>query len=525
MKRVVTRKFKYGFLSVVLSIVVIAVIVIVNTVFQTLAFKFGWYVDMTFEKMYEASDEVFEYIDKIDAKSNNITIYFFTEKDNLNYTVYSGNSLTDTSLWGMKPIHELALRLDDKYDFISVEYIDYTSDPDKVRDIIGEEAYGSSNFTDRHILITNDTYQKNPDGTPIKGPDGNPIAHTDYKMFSRNSFYLFDYNSGVVNAYRGDYYMTAAILSLTKVDRPTVYFLAGHGEAVGGTAEAELSSFGDATALAYLFEECGYKTRKIDLKYDDFDSSDKNSIVVLYGPKKDITSSLTVQTVSETDKLNAFLGRDKNSMIVFFNEKSSELTNLISLIKEYSDVTVSDTKAFDSGASSVSVDGYSIVGRYQNDPKERAYPIANRLVSAKMAYKAVFADSYPILLSEDSDKTSAVVLLPDSSNTYSYDSTAALMSESKLNGGGSMLLCASTEFANNAMIESDIYSNKNLIISALYDANDGYVPLNIDVKNVKDEGLDRTEREARLWTLLIAVLIPAAVATVGIIVYARRKHS
>lgn len=525
MKIFKTKKFKYGFLSVVMSVAVIAVIVIVNTIFQNLAFKFGWYVDMTHEKMYRASDKIFEYVDKIDKDKNDITVYFFTDKDNLENTVYSGNSISDTSLWGMKPIHELAVKLEKRYDFISVDYIDYTSNPDKLKAIIGEEKYKNSTFTDRHILIVNETYQQNADGTPILGSDGKPVEYIRYKTFSRNSFYLFDHATGTVNAYRGDYYMTAAIMSLVRIDQPTVYFLVGHGEAVGGNSASEQSNFGSATALSYLFDECGYTLKKIDLKYDDFDASDKNSIVVLYGPQRDITSAQTVQTVSETDKLDAFLKRDGNSIMVFLDKKSSGLANLMSLVKKYSGATVSDAKALDSGASSVSVDGYSIVGRYQDNKKESAFAIIDRLVSEKMAYKAVFADSYPILVPKDSNKTSAAVLLPDSAGASSYDAIPALLTETKLSGGGSMILCASTEFANNQMLESDVYSNKNLLMSTLYDSNDGNIPLNIKVKNVRDEGLDRTEQEARLWTLLITVLIPSVFAVAGIIVYVRRRHS
>ena len=233
--------------------------------------------------------------------------------------------------------------------------------------IVGKDTYATTKFASSHILIVNNTYERNSDGSIIKDADGNPLRYTDYKLCNRSSFYLYDYYTGNVNAFRGDYYFAASLMSITKVDKPNVYFLTGHGEPVGDASDETLTSYGNALALYYLFEEAGCNIRKIDLQYDNFEPNEKNAIVVVYGPKRDITSSSTTVGVNETDKLAAFLEGEGNSMMFFMDSKSVQLTNFEAFLKEHCGVTLADTVVKDSGESSVSHDGYSVVGKYQTD--------------------------------------------------------------------------------------------------------------------------------------------------------------
>ena len=524
MNLVKRKKFKYGSLAIGLTVAVVAFIIILNAVFSALANHFFWYFDMTPGQIYQLSDNTIKYIDKINGEENDIVIYFLTDKDNLNMPVNSSNSISDTTLWGMKPIYELALQLDDKYDFISVDYIDLASEPDKIKSIVGEDSYVTTNFTTSYILVVNNTYERNSDGSIIKGADGKPIKYTDYRLCDRRSFYLYEYYTGNVNAFRGDYYFAAIMMSLTKVNKPNVYFLAGHSESIGAVNDKSPSSYGNALALYYLFDEAGCNIRKIDLQYDDFDANEENSIVVVYGPKQDITSPETTVGINETDKLKNFLEGEGNSMMIFFDSKFVQLTNFESLLKEYCGVTVSDSVAKDSGESSISHDGYAIVGKYPTDRASKAYKITERLSSADMANKIIFTNALPLTIS-DNAKTDAVMLLPKSASTEEYGDSAALMTMTSADNGGKIFVCGSTEFANNILLESDIYSNKNLIFSALYEMNIGEVPMNIEYKVVRSEGLDRTEQEARIWTVAVSVVLPLIVAIIGTVVYIRRKHS
>jgi len=519
MNSVKKNRFKYGSLAIGLTVAVIAFVIVINAVLSALSNHFFWYFDMTPGQIYSISVRSTEYVDKIDGETNKITIYFFTDKDSMTQSVSSNNSLTDTSMWGMKPIHELALQLSDRYSFISLDYIDPTGDPDRIRKIVGDDYYATSTFTSRNVLIVNDTYEKNADGTFVLGADQLPVKYTDFKLCSRNSFYLFDHTSGLVNAFRGDYYFASSIMSLTKINKTEVYFLTGHGESVGDAKDELPGSFGDAMALYYVFEESGCRVKKIDLKYDDFSVNTENAILVIYAPQRDITAPATTLEVSEKEKIEAFLEKDGNSMMVFFDTKSAPLTNLGALVAENAGVSVSASKAHASSEASVSVDGYSIVGEYAEGA-----PAVDRILAEDMGNKVVFRDAYPIVINNAS-VAKAVVRLPEAAGAGGYSEEAALMTVSDAKGGGKILVSASADFANNQTLESDVYGNKNLLISSLDDIVAGDVPLNFDIKLIRSEGLDRTERQAIIWTLVLSVLIPAAVAIFGTVVYVRRKHS
>ncbi len=520
MNSVKKKRIKYGSLAIGLTVIMVASIIVVNAVFSALSNHFFWYFDMTPSGIYSLSESSVSYLDKIDAEKNKVTVYFFTDKDNMTQSVSSSNNVSDTSMWGMKPIHELALQISDRYEFINIDYIDPSSEPDRLKSLVGEDYYAITSFTNRNVLIVNETYERDADGNLAYGTDGAPIRYTDFKLCSRNSFYLFDHYTGYVNAFRGDYYFTSMITALSKVEKPTVYFLTGHGEQVGDASGEAATSFGNATALYYMFEEAGCNIRKIDLRHGDFERDSTNDILVIYAPQRDITSPSTTMGVSESEKIKTFLAGEGNSMMVFFDSKSVSLTNLSALVGETAGVTVSQTKAHDVGESSVSVDGYSIVGQYVSGSST-----VDRILDGGKGSKVVFRNAYPLVISEGDARSKAIIALPETSGASQYNGSAALMTLAESEGKGKILLSASAEFADNDTLESDVYGNKNLLISSVYDMNVGEVMLNMDIKLIRSEGLDRTEKEARLWTLLLSALIPAAVATIGTVVYIRRRHS
>ena len=60
-----SRKFKHGSLSVALTVVIIAAVVIINVIASALAANYSWmYIDMTSEKLYTLSDECIDLLDK-----------------------------------------------------------------------------------------------------------------------------------------------------------------------------------------------------------------------------------------------------------------------------------------------------------------------------------------------------------------------------------------------------------------------------------------------------------------------------
>ena len=124
-----TRRFRYGSMSVAITALLIAAILLANVIVTALANKYLWYIDMTKESMFTVSDPCFELLDETfetlaareeseQTSPAHVTIKFCDAYDNLMGGSYSKYVLTT------------ALELQAHYpDRISVEYLDIYQNP------------------------------------------------------------------------------------------------------------------------------------------------------------------------------------------------------------------------------------------------------------------------------------------------------------------------------------------------------------------------------------------------------------
>ena len=67
-----SRRFRYGSMSVLITALVIAAVVLFNVIFSALASKYLWYIDLTREGIYTLSDNCIDLIEdtfrKVDAE-------------------------------------------------------------------------------------------------------------------------------------------------------------------------------------------------------------------------------------------------------------------------------------------------------------------------------------------------------------------------------------------------------------------------------------------------------------------------
>lgn len=514
------KNFRFGSLAVVLSAVVIAVIVVINVIISSLATKYGWYFDMTSENLYEVSDESKELLSKVDGTQNQVTIYFLTEKDRLSQGVTSADYYGETGYWGMAPIHELAKQLADVYAFISVDYINLNSDPDRLRAIVGAD-YDESSFSQTSVIIDNYTEYTDASGAVYDS------AHT-YRIYTRESFYTYDYTTTMVAAFLGDYRFCSAICSITMdPDKtPIAYFLSGHGEEIGSydrTAEDQTSiDYGDAQSLWQIFRDSGYEIRKIDLRYEDFDP-DRDSVAVIYAPVSDYISQTNSEQFDEIAKLTAYLEKSNHSLMVFLDPKEGTLANLEGFLEQTAGVTFVQKKLKDNGQNSVSVDGYSLVGQ----PVEGSTIIADLAKVYTEGEKTIFQTARPLVLSEGKGAVS-LYQVPSSIQNDGYTGAGvdSLLALTTTSAGGQILTCGTSKLVDGIYMDSDVYANHNLMLRILDGMNDSdRVSFGIPMKVIRNEGLDLTTRQATVLSVVITLGLPLVFAVAGTIVYVRRRHS
>ncbi len=513
------RNFKYGSFAVMLTAAVIAVVVVVNVIVSTLAQKYGWYFDMTSEGIYGLSDECAAILDRVDGGCD-ITVYFLTDRDMLSSGVKSTNYYGQSTMWGMKPIHEVALEISEKYPFVKVEYVNYAKDPQVLKEITGD-SYDGITFQSTQILVDNHVSLKDGGGSVYD-------SYHSYRIFSRDAFYTFDYSSGVVKSFCGDYRLAAAISSVAIADesKPVAYFLTGHGETVGeydmtdkAAAESD-TDYSSAQSLWQLLRDCGYTIRKIDLRYEDF-GDEEDALAIIFAPSTDLLAPENSDSFNETEKLEAFLSNKTRSLFVFANPNGRELTNLGGFLEKNCGVKLENKKIKDSGENSISVDGLTIVGTPSSDSD-----IIKQTENGYAAgLKAVFSSAQSIAIAEGTSKTVSLYDVPSSVSDKTY-SGQSLMTYTTLDSGAHLLVCGSPKFVAGEAIDSAVYSNRETMLSAIDAVSEkASVPSGVSFKIIRNDGLDITSRQARIITVVLSAGVPLIFAVIGTIVYLRRRHS
>ena len=89
-----------------------------------------------------------------------------------------------------------------------------------------------------------------------------------------------------------------------------------------------------------------------------------------------------------------------------------------------------------------------------------------------------------------------------------------------------VLACGSLEFATEKYLNSAVYANADVLLSATTLMGRDTVPIGLDFKPFSSFDIsDITDAEANRYTILLATLPAAIVIGVGIVVLIRRKYS
>ena len=527
MKLTERKSVRYGGASVGLTVAVIAVVVALNMIVSGLFSIWGKNLDMTAENLFELSEESVTLLSDRNVAENQVTIYFMADRDQLDQTASSANFYGDTTLWGMKYIVELAESLAEELPFIKVEFINPSSEPGKIKAIVGEEYYESHSFSSGSVLIDNYTPERDSKGNVLMGGDGKPMNYWHrFRAYSRDSFYGFNAADYSVLSFKGEYRFVSAILAITQTVTPKAYFITGHGEPVGAYSlnEEGTDNYGDAMYLWNFLRDCGYDIRKIDLQYEEFDN-DENAVAIIYGPQTDYTSSANSEGAGEIGKLKAFVEQPGHSLITMLNPGVRELPALEGFINEVGGVDYLNAKLRDSGDAAVTVDGYSLVGvRGQGSDL-----LSRAMQSVNADEKVIFRNTRPMRIT-DSSKASAVFTVPTSASPDLAEADEvtdgdALIAFSRLSENSYLIAMGTTMLPYVTYTEQPEYANREVITAAMSILSGEDTAYAIAEKVIPNESLNLTTKQATQWTVILAVTLPSVITILGLVVNVRRRYS
>lgn len=489
------RRFKFGAFAISLTAAVIALVVVINAIFTALCVKNGWFIDMTERDLYTPDPTAFELLEQYRGSEEfNVEFIFCMPED----------KLVKHELCNM--VNNVVKHYDEEYDFISVKYVDINKNPQLLDKYLNNTAAAPKSTS---VIVTNGK---------------NSIVYAIDTFFVSS-----DGNSSSIYAINADQKIVSAVMRLSG-DNPIAYFVTNHGEAVEGTA------------LRDLFVDAGYNVKNIDLTTEELDPAAK--VVVINNPKTDFWGA--DQAINEIKKLDTLLDGSAGLM-VFLDETANELPVLEDFLSHWG-VKFERQSVRDYESSVPGSDGKIIYAKYKTEGIGAS--ITASLRESSSPQKPVITNCRPITLLYDDEigkyfsnngaTRLASSILVTSSNAVAYpldddgESTKGIMNvltltvQNKMKDNvqqQSFLLAGGTNaFSDSQYINGSSYANKDILYNAIKIFAKKNVPVGMTAKVFSDDSLTITAEEANRWTTICTVLFPAIVATVGIIVYARRRY-
>ena len=506
-----SRRFRYGSLSVVLTICVIAVVVIVNVIFQTLATRYAWYIDMTSSGTFTLSDDCRDYvadniIPLIDAdnaalsEDQKIRIIFCDDK----------------AAWEEELVQEYLLNtateLAEQFpDHIQLEFINIWNHPSLAKKY---NVYADTNVV---------------------------IAYGDrFVLRPLNDFYVFNSaDTETPIAYNGEKSLATGILHVAQKDTPMAYLTVNHGETLSDSA------------FLNLLVDAGYRYSYLDLM--NFEIPEDCELLITYNPVKDFAVNDGISVKDEIVKLDAYM-ENGGAYMVFVNSDTFVAGSFVNfetflegwgvdfMHKEVAGVehcyTVKDT------SQSLSVDGYTVLGSYTTAPRGANIAQAAGYSPVVFSGATCISPAQGFTAAGDGTYTSGSCtlspILTSSENAQAWAGGAAAahasaenpfimmtLSERQVSGGtGYILTCTSTAFADEDALNSPVYGNGSVLLASIETIGNDRIPTTLTSKPFADSTIDTITVAQKTYITVLLATVPALIAFgTGMIILIRRKHA
>ncbi|MBQ4560808.1 MAG: GldG family protein [Clostridia bacterium] len=477
------KKLKYGSFAIGLTVAVLALVIVINAIFSAIAQKKSLYVDMTTEQIYSISEEADAIYSALSNKP--IDIIFFTEPDIMMNYEYQ------------RMIYEYALKLEDKYDYITVKYINSIENPDAV------EPYLSSTIPQVYttdVVITNGAA---------------------FRCYNMEKFYTFDTQTDTVFAFNAEYRFATAMMQLS-YDNMLACFTVGHGET---TSSSEMHG---------LFTEAGFEVRDIDLSKEDIPEDTR--VLIINSPIYDFAGAY--DEVNEIDKVDRYLDGMGNLMVFTDPSATTDLPNLNEYLTEWG---ISFTPAYiEDKEHCIDTYGRSVIAQYTaegdgaslNKPLRELENPPKTIASNAMPIEVLWTAHNGIGVSSilDTYDTATAYSIADNSPvkqgsmplmTVSMKTTVGENNEKYYN----YVLCSGTKsFTDEKYLNGSTYGNSDIIYASMRAFGKEMVPVDLDFKVFDDLALDIELNAASTWTVVLTALFPTVILVVGAVILIRRKH-
>ncbi len=477
-----SRKFKYGTLATIFTIVFLVALVLVNVLVGYLTDRYVLEIDMTSERLFEISEDTMEVLDDL---SEPVTITVLAEE-----TTYRDS--TDL----LSNIYETLQRYEALAGGkLTVRYINPTVNPRIVEqyDVLGD-------LTSNDIIVESARRSKKLSPTTLYNTETSDEGITYYVGL------------------RAEQKLTSAILYVTEESVSRAAYIRGHNE----------DYFMDE--LDSLLTAANYDVTSVILAREEI-PEDVNLIII---------SSPTVDfSLEEIDKLEAYLNAGGDALVSMTPNVAEPLDNLSLFFEEWG-IRYSDKLVFDSQQSLSGYPMYVVpniaslegITDNLNLRNQFALVVGGRAINMTNTQTS---NVYVTALMTSSDTSYSKDI---NDIAYGYDQAEndevgpfnlAVMSESYVYDKNNNLTRSSVLFVNAGMITDSVlkasnFLNASYLTTALNFINDYSDAVIIPDKNFQSTTLNILSWQVTLVFWIVVIAIPLAILAIGVIVWARRRH-
>ncbi|MFA6309357.1 MAG: GldG family protein [Clostridia bacterium] len=479
-KSINTKSLKYGSISAVLTIVVIALVIIVNLIVNSMAtnnvLPMKW--DLSANQIYSLDNKS---IDILKALNKDIEIY----------ALYSESEAQKSSV--ILQVKEVLQQYEKYSTHIKVIYVDPDLEPGITSklDPTGTNGLSKGNFV---VISGKKTRVLTNDDITVAVYDENTGEQTDARFVGEQSF-------------------TGAIKYVISDFTPVIYFLSGHGE--GGLDT-------NYTIIKKQLQANNYDVKSVNLIVTKKIPSDAK-ILMIPGPKADLTPA-------EKASISEFLNNGGKAVFMFdYLESKVKFPEFESLLTSYNIGIDYDKVKENDSSMTAQGDPFSFL---LNIPANDVITVPSQMVLSNSRSIGILSNAKSTLtvtsLVKTSDKAVGIQIDKSNGNNINGPLNLAVAAENKGTEKASKVIVM-----GNAYFISDEAANQSgqyyqygndfftQAMNWMIDQTDSVV---IDSKSYLPTALTISDAQVQLIGILTVLVFPLLILGTGLFVWLRRRH-
>ncbi len=490
-KKPKNRKLTRGAMSILLTALFIAAVVLVNIILSVITDTHPLYIDVTENASYQLQKETKEYLDEV---KDPVDIYVLQKEADFE----SGDSSTyKYRVQANKLIHAI----DNNSDNITLHYVDLAAEPTFTT------PYTQVDWTKSHaVLVTS--------GELYRAVDLTDLFTFDQDQYSQ-------YGTIVITGQKVEQALTTAIVNVTTKEKTKVTVLTGQGEQ-------------DLSAFTKLLENNAYEVETVSLLNESI--SDDSEFVIIYDPDVDLDDKAYETLTKWLDNDGKF----GHNLFYFPNDQHelSDFPNLNALLADYGMemqygyIFENNSNYLIPGANHyLSVYDYAEDTTYTDGLRNKSIPVVMMLTMPISITDTTMAK--PLLQSSEDS-----ILFPmdmKEEDVESFDPEKQVLNGAAIgirNDGtdesknSSVVVIGSYDALTSNYLSISSYNNAAYFVNlfnTLADRDD--VSIVIEGKDPSANELGVTSMDAIAFpSILVRFVIPIAVLIVGLIIWIKRRH-